>query len=505
MRVWCFVVLAGCTATAVRDPDPAAPVVAAPAQGWRPVAMQAPFAAAAPVLLTDGRVMVQELDSTRWWQLVPDARGSYENGAWSVLAAMPAGYTPLYTATGVLPDGRVLVEGGEYIDGVTVWSTKGALYDPIANTWIAIAPPLGWTSIGDASGIVLPNGVFMLSNCCTSELAVFDPNAMTWSPIGTNKADINDEESWAQLWDDTLLTIDCNNLANLSQAELFDYRTGKWTSAGITPVQISDTLPDNKGTHEIGPEVLMPTGDVLALGGNGHNVIYHTATQSWSTAPDLPVKNGQLAVADGPGAILPNGNVLFAASPGFTGQGTTFFEWDGTAFTEIAPTPQAPADSSYNNFMLMLPTGEVLLTDFSGDVELYTPAPGITPSAVPVITAAPTPVDPTAEPLAATPVATLFAGHTYKLEADRINGISQGAYYGDDLSAYTNYPVVRITNDATGHVRYCRTHHHAHRKIGPDTHGSTQFDVPADIERGPGTIETIANGIASPAVEINVR
>jgi hypothetical protein len=155
--------------------------------------------------------------------------------------------------------------------------------------------------------------------------------------------------------------------------------------------------------------------------------------------------------------------------------------------------------------MLMLPTGEVLMTDFSGDVELYTSGPGSTPSAVPVITAAPLPVDATAEPLAATPVATLFAGHTYTLEADRINGISQGAYYGDDISPYTNYPIVRITNDATGHVRYCRTHHHAHRKIGPATHGNTQFDVPADIERGPGTIETIANGIASPAVEINVR
>ena len=499
--------LAGCTGPVAIDPAPPAPIptAAAPAQGWRPVATQAPFSAAAPVLLTDGRVMIQELDSEAWWALVPDAMGSYEHGAWTQLARMPAGYTPLYTASGVLPDGKVIVEGGEYIGGQTVWTTKGALYDPLADAWIDIAPPVGWGSIGDASGIVLPSGVFMLSNCCTQELALFDPTSHVWSPIGTGKRDINDEESWAQLWDDTLLTIDTNNLADLSQAEIFDYRTGAWTSAGDTPVQISDTLPNNKGTHEIGPEVLMPTGDVIALGGNGHNVVYHTATQSWSTAPDLPMKNGQLDVADGPGAMLPNGKVLFAASVGFTGQGTTFFEWDGTAFTEVAGTPNASFNSSFNNFMLMLPTGEVLMTDFSGDVELYTSAPGSTPSAVPVITAAPAPVDPTAEPLVATPVATLFAGHTYTLAADRINGISQGAYYGDDLSPYTNYPIVRITNDATGHVRYCRTHHHAHRKIGPATHGNAQFDVPADIERGPGTIETIANGIASPAVEINVR
>ena len=52
--------------------------------------MAAPFPASAPVLLTDGRVMVQEIDSEKWWQLVPDEMGSYENGTWSFLSRMPA-------------------------------------------------------------------------------------------------------------------------------------------------------------------------------------------------------------------------------------------------------------------------------------------------------------------------------------------------------------------------------------------------------------------------------
>ena len=468
--------------------------------------MAAPFPASAPVLLTDGRVMVQEIDSEKWWQLVPDEMGSYENGTWSFLAAMPAGYNPLYTATGVLPDGRVIVEGGEYLNGTTVWTNRGAIYDPVANAWTAVAPPIGWKSIGDASGIVLPNGVFMLSNCCTDQLALLDPNTLGWSPFGSGKRDINDEESWAQLWDDTLLTVDANNLGHLTQAEIFTPSTGMWTSAGDTPVKIADTNADNSGSHEVGPEILMPNGDVLALGGNGHNVVYHTATQTWSMVPDLPVINvGQLSVPDGPGAILPDGHALFAASPGFGGNGTTFFEWDGTTFTEAMPTPSAQSDTSFNNFMIILPTGEVMLTDFSSDVELYTPSSAITPSAVPVITSAPTALGDGAQPFDVTPVATLIAGQTYRLEADRINGISQGAYYGDDLQTFTNYPVVRITNAATGHVRYCKTHDHEHRHIGPATHGSTQFDVPADIDRGLGTIETIANGIASPPVEINVR
>ena len=459
-------------------------------------------------MLTDGRVMVQDVSTENWFQLVPDELGSYENGTWSFLSRMPSGYSPLYTAVGVLADGKVIVEGGEYLNGDPTWTNRGALYDPVANTWQEIAPPPGWASIGDASGLVLPDNQFLLSNCCTDELALFDERTTSWTAVGTGKRDINDEESWVQLWDGTILTVDANNLTNLKQAELYDPATGAWTSAGETPVPIADTNANNSGTHEVGPEILMPNGEILALGGNGHNVIYSTVTKTWRQIDDMPsVSGGVLDSADGPGVILPNGTALFSVSPGFANPDTHFFEWDGTAFAEVDKTPNSPANSSFNNFMMMLPTGEVLLTDFSTDVELYTPTPGITPIAVPVITSAPHLVGESSAvvPLAATPVVTLLAGRTYFFEADRINGISQGAYYGDDLSPYTNFPLVRITNDDTRHVRYCKTHDFAHRKIGPDTHGSAQFDLPADLELGPSTMETVANGIASPPVEINVR
>jgi hypothetical protein len=507
VRLCCCVVLAvGCadprtTPTTLRPERTTLP--AAP-QSWRP-ANAAPFAAAAPVLLTDGTVMVQELDTEHWWKLTPDEKGGYENGTWKQLASMQSGYSPLYTATGVLPDGRVIVEGGEYIAGNMAFSKDGALYDPLADSWTAVHAPDGWGMIGDASGLVLANGQFMLSSCCTDQLALFEPASSTWIPVGQGKRDINDEESWTQLWDNTIFVIDTNNLVDLKQAEIYHPNTGMWMSIGDTPIQISDTKPDNSGSHEIGPAVMMPSGDVFALGGNGHQVIFHPSTQTFDQAPDLPMNNGQLDVADGAAAMLPNGNVLFVASVGVFGMPTFFFEYDGTAYNEASRPPNARFNSSYNNFMLMLPTGEVLLTDFSNDVELYTPAPGVTPQSVPVITAAPALVGDAVQPLELTPVATLLAGHTYVLEADRINGISQGAYYGDDMQAYTNFPIVRIANTETGHVRYCRTHDHGSRAIGPDTHGATQFDVPADLDRGPATLETIANGIASPPIEVNIR
>jgi hypothetical protein len=36
-------------------------------------------------------------------------------------------------------------------------------------------------------------------------------------------------------------------------------------------------------------------------------------------------------------------------------------------------------------------------------------------------------------------------------------GLSQAAAFGDEYQTATNYPLVRITNPATGHVFYAKT------------------------------------------------
>jgi len=68
-------------------------------------------------------------------------------------------------------------------------------------------------------------------------------------------------------------------------------------------------------------------------------------------------------------------------------------------------------------------------------------------------------------------------GNTYTIQGTQFNGLSEGAYYGDDAAFSTNYPLVRITNHATGHVFYCRTHGHSTMAVatGPDI-ASTNFD-----------------------------
>src|SRR5277367_1839777 len=129
-------------------------------QSWTPVAAAYPGSGAgASFLLTDGTVMVhQEQSSTdALYKLTPDINGSYVNGTWTTLAPIPF-YSPLFFGSAVLPNGQLLVEGGEYNALNAVWTAMGALYNPVTNKWKQIKPPAGWTSIGDAQNTLLNDG-----------------------------------------------------------------------------------------------------------------------------------------------------------------------------------------------------------------------------------------------------------------------------------------------------------------------------------------------------------
>src|SRR5437879_756753 len=168
-------------------------------QSWQPLTHQPSFSPGAVLLLTDGTVLAHSepnclsctsTDYGSWYKLRPDNNGSYVNGTWSKLAS-PAGYAPLYFGSVVLPDGRVVVEGGEYdcSSGTcnAAWTNQGAIYDPRKNAWTSVAPPTGWTTIGDAQAVVLSNGKYMQANCCTKDEALFNPTTLTWTPTGTGK------------------------------------------------------------------------------------------------------------------------------------------------------------------------------------------------------------------------------------------------------------------------------------------------------------------------------
>jgi hypothetical protein len=131
----------------------------------------------------------------------------------------------------------------------------------------------------------------------------------------------------------------------------------------------------------------------------------------------------------------------------------------------------------------------VLFTDFS-TVAVYTPAGGPKAGWLPRVTSAP---------------ARMTRGHSYAVSGTQFNGVSQGCYYGDDYASATNFPVVRLTNQKTGHVQYARTHGFSYMGVQSSGTVGTQVDIPANMETGTTSMQVVANGIASPAVTIAIQ
>ena len=341
----------------------------------------------------------------------------------------------------------------------------------------------------------------MQANCCTDQAALLDPRTLAWTATGAGKYDPNDEEGWTLLPSGDVLTVDAYvpikpfpYMPNGTNSELYNPWSGMWSSAGSTRVQLWDSAAacggEKVASFELGPGVLRPDGTVFYTGSNscaaGNTAIYDSYRRTWRAGPQFPGGND---VADGPAALEPNGKVLIMASPGFGNTPSTFFEWDGHGLATVPGTPNAPQDSSYYGNMLVLPTGQILLTDFSNDIEIYTPTGAPSPAWRPVV-------------VFTSPV--LAPGHSYPLAGIRLSGMSGGAAYGDDTQAATNFPVVRITNLRTGHVFYSRTHDYNSVAVASNEIAWTQFDVPAAQEAGLSKLEVVASGIASNPVTVLV-
>jgi hypothetical protein len=223
----------------------------------------------APLLMTDGSVLIHQLCSGNWYKLTPDSTtGSYAAGKWSQIASMPSGYAPLYFASAVLPDGRLVVIGGEYNGGGCtdhIETTLGAIYDPVADAWTSLNGPGTWSEVGDAPSAILPDGRFVLGQITGKGMAALDPRTLAWTALKSNgKADNNSEEGWTLLPDGSLLTVD---VTNAGQSERYFPSTDTWTLGGNTVVPLVTG-------REMGPQVLLPNGSVFVAGANGHTSLY---------------------------------------------------------------------------------------------------------------------------------------------------------------------------------------------------------------------------------------
>jgi hypothetical protein len=512
--------------------------------------------------LTDGSLLFQGGLLQDFYRFKPDKSGSYLNGTYYLAASLPPDYVPYATSGGVLPDGRVLLIGGEYTMDKAVTkreyhlvfdlTNKMAVYDPVKDTWTPVAPPAGFDFIGDSPWTVLANGHLLLGEKLTKRAAELDPKTLTWTEVSSfGKEDRFAEEGFTLLPDGSVLEVNVTDHDASPNAQRFipnsDPTLTQWVGAGTTPQNLqatdSNSAKDiifdhgNKVYHapgEMGPAILRPDGTVFATGAActikgpssdpdactvyhpiGHTAIYNPANSAspWTAGPNFP--NGEGA-GDSWGSLLPNGNVLVQPNPPGISEDAPAranaryvrVRSGGVHPTAAAEAPQqsCPADELYKAYefdgtklipepnatfcgqpdMLLLPTGEVML----GGQYNYQSTGTYQAAWRPTITKF---------------TQGLFDGGNYQIWGTQFNGLSQANAYGDEFQVSTNFPLVRITNNASGHVKYARTYNFS--TMGVATGSATVsawFEVPTDAETGDSMLEVVANGIPSLAVNVHV-
>jgi hypothetical protein len=455
---------------------------------WTNVVQAAPSPVQHMLLLPDGTVMAQQAGTTtNWYRLTPDIHGSYINGNWTTNAPMI--YSRQYYASAVLRDGRVFVAGGEYGTG----GNKAEIYSPANNTWVEIPVPAGLISptptnpqgISDAGSVILPNGDLLIapvqpSVAFATMIYSFSSNSFS---AGPKYLGVQNEATWVKLPDDSILTIDATRNANqLNTSERFIPSLNAWIPDAPLTVAMYNSA------QETGAGVLLPDGRAFFIGGNGHTAYYtptgNTSQGKWTAGPDL-VSPG--VGWDEPAAMMVNGKVLYQTAlgpPVPVNQPRGYYELDPLNNYPVGTITQAPSWGDTNDIshiMLDLPDGNVLVSYGTSTLRIYQPDGAPTASGKPTISS----------------ITPNFDG-SFHITGTRLNGISQGSSFGDDVQNDSNFPLVRVDN-GSGNILYQPTFYWSSTSVATGNQlVSTEFFPFQTLTAGfPYSLVVVANGNSS--------
>lgn len=441
------------------------------------------------MLLSDATVMVQNGTSERWFALTPDANGNYVNGTWSNLPSMT--YSRDFYASVVLPDGRVLVAGGEHPNGGSQ-RTNSEIYnpDPAINHWSPAAN--AGVNFSDSESVVLPDGTVivhpLLGSNSPSLVMHYFPDSDKWT-FGATNTGLQGETTWVKLPDDSILTVNDKSLVSERYIPALD----QWIKDANVPVNLFSNA-------ETGPAFMLPDKRAFFLGASGKTALYtptgDTNKGSWATGPDIPDNRYS---DDAPAAMMVNGKVLCAAGALAPNGGSPppmwFYEYDysigttGAFYRVSSPTNTTIGSSffssSFKLYMLDLPDGTILFCangDPSGQLYVYQPDPPPLKSGKPSIDSV-----------------SWNANGSLHLSGTLFNGITQGASFGDDAQQDSNYPLLRFTA-GNGRVYYGRTYNWSSTSVMTGRRVvTTEAKIPKSVTDSPGTysLQIVANGNAS--------
>ena len=338
-----------------------------------------------------------------------------------------------HTAT-ILPDGRVLIVGGETTDPATGQPrvlASAELYDPQMNSWSQVGD-LGRPLVGHTA-TVLPDGRVVVSGGetlaadgqrdVTPAVEIFDPSSGSWTETGSlttgragHTANLLPDGRILITGGQTALTRGNRfqfvatgaAMAPSATAEIFDPQTGTWqpvASLGVPRIGHSATL--------------LPSGQLLVVGGYapdgttplGTAERYDPATNVWSSA-NMPTPR-----AEHTATLLADGSVLIV---GGKGDPATYISQvdrytprttvpSATPTATLAPTamptlaPTTPPSPAARPTTTPVPPTAVVRTPTAAPTQTSVLPTAAPPTAAPPTAAPPTTAPPTAAPPTAVP------------------------------------------------------------------------------------------------------
>lgn len=210
----------------------------------------------------------------------------------------------------LLPNGKVLTEGGSYFDGhFTRARSDASLYNPANGTWAQTGSMP--TARYAHAATLLPNGLALVTGgldvFVLSAAEVFDPASQTWSPNGRLITSRAHHSATLLPNGKVLIAGGDTGYGNgvMASSELYDPATGTSINTGSLGVA--------RYSHRA---ILLPDGRVLVIGGlNGSNntqplnsaELYDPASGTWTPTGGLTsARRGSTAT------LLPNGKVIVA-------------------------------------------------------------------------------------------------------------------------------------------------------------------------------------------------
>jgi N-acetylneuraminic acid mutarotase len=286
-----------------------------------------------------------------------------------------------HTAT-LLPDGRVVLVGGESQQGSVGWQRTIDIFDPKTQAWTAgtnmTASRVGHTADLLANGKVLVAGGN--GSAQPGSALLFNPTANgglgSWSSVSNTMANPRYQHQSVVLQSGKVLVVAGKDATSSSQevasAELYDPSRNAWSGAG--------TL--NYSTYDNGA-ALLPGGKVYAFGGHSsssatmvssNGQIYDPAQNLWSSAGGMIYARTTHTTT-----TLPDGTLLVAGGIGTRGNIGAVEIFDPVAgawsLTGSLITPRSQHSAS------LLGDGTVLVTGgfvggagLTSSAEIYTPA-----------------------------------------------------------------------------------------------------------------------------------